>query len=197
MTEIFDGPFDVDYGHVHLVTGELFVDDFGGAFAGQSNGLCGAQQNGVLALITGLHTGRTPIRISLLEHAPELGDWEEIVEASLAPATPDAVLRGVTGIQECAFALPEASYRVRWSVSGMDEEQSQRDAGPATARQWLALWPAPPAADAILRQTSTTAASWHGQVSTAASPGEGALNDPEPLSAAARANLEMQARGAC
>ena len=70
--------------------------------------------------------------------------------------------------------LTETSYRVRYCATGMDEgreldtrvidDEDQEDEDRAYDRYVLQFWPAPPAPDQVLRQTSETAAYWHGWV---------------------------------
>ncbi|MFE6736021.1 hypothetical protein [Microbacterium sp. NPDC057650] len=166
MQVVFDGSVWTSYAQAALTTGELeppLPDD---AFRGQSNGLCGAAVDGTLFLITGTHTGQVPIRVSLHDEAPDLGDWEEIVEASLLPASGTAALAGWAENPAVRFAVPEPSYRARWNATGMDAGHQQDvadEADPAPDSYELMLWPAPAAPDAILRRTSAQASYWHDQ----------------------------------
>ncbi|MDM4763665.1 hypothetical protein QT381_11665 [Galbitalea sp. SE-J8] len=86
MGALFDGLVFTSHAQLTLTTGlvEPPIPDL--AFIGQENGLCGATVTGALFLITGTRTGWTPVRVSLWDEAPGLGEWEEVVEASLVPA---------------------------------------------------------------------------------------------------------------
>jgi hypothetical protein len=135
---------------------------------GQRNGLCGAAQSGSLDLVTGLHTGRVPLRIELLEQAPELTEgWEDVVEVPLL----------VDGEESRAFCLMSfdhevsagdlapGPYRARWHALGMDaanDQDTRLPEDPTLDRYLLQLWPAALAPDAVLRQGSEIAAYWHG-----------------------------------
>lgn len=78
------------------------------------------------------------------------------------------------------LVLPAATtYRARYCATGMDQarEADVRMPGePVLDRSLLQLWPAPTRDDAILRQTSEIAASWHEVARTSPPP-------PPPLSA--------------
>lgn len=162
---VFDGLVSTSYAQMTLVTGWVEPPIPNDAFVGQVNGLCGATVPGALFLVTGTHTGLIPVRIRLLDAAPELGSWAEIVEASLAPAGPQAAFAGWAADPAVRFDLPAPCYRVRWSATGMDaaHDRVADEANPALDHFELALWPAPPAPDAILRRTSVLAAYWHDQ----------------------------------
>lgn len=162
---VFDGLVSTSYAQMTLVTGWVEPPIPNDAFVGQVNGLCGAIVPGALFLVTGTRTGTIPVRIRLLDAAPELGSWEEIVEASLTPAGPQAAFAGWAADPAVRFDLPAPCYRVRWSATGMDaaHDRVADEANPALDHFELALWPAPPAPDAILRRTSALAAYWHDQ----------------------------------
>jgi hypothetical protein len=136
----------------------------GDATAGQENGLCGAAVPGALMMVTGLHTGAVPVRVEALEVAPPLDDtWEEIVEVSFCAPDRSCVLSAFQEFHE--LSLPQAGdLRARWSARGMDaasRADTRVDDEPALDAYLLQLWPADPAPDAILRQTSGSAAYWH------------------------------------
>jgi hypothetical protein len=163
---LFDGELHVHYGQFYI---ESRIDDFFGdlteALGGQANGLCGAAVPGFLYLITGLHTGNVHLTVELLDAAPPVGDgWEDVVEVSFRPETAKVVLVQWAGEASWPLALAPLSYRVRYSVSGMDQAHAQdtrMDEDPALDRYLLQLWPAPAAPDEIIRQTSEGAAYWH------------------------------------
>jgi hypothetical protein len=161
---LFDGQIPVHYRFLFLQPSGEWAD-LGRTRGGQVNGLCGAALPGVLAMTTGLHTGPVPVRIEAHDLAPPLtSEWEEVVEVSVAFASTDYCLTAF----EAAVEVPApglGSYRARWQAQGMDEARAadfRAEDEPALDRYLLQLWPAPPAGDAIVRQTSAAAAYWHG-----------------------------------
>ncbi|GAA0449569.1 hypothetical protein Ade02nite_58580 [Paractinoplanes deccanensis] len=176
MRILFDGGLPVAYGQAYVTSREL--PDMDRAFAGQANGLCGAGDPGTLFLMTGTSDGQVHLTIELHEREPPPAaeGWEEVVEVSLQPR---AARAGLVPWGDGALAeleLPERSYRVRYCAAGMDEGRDpfggfnpdEIEAGDYTYmdqrpdRYLLCFWPAPPTADAIVRQTSGAAAYWHG-----------------------------------
>ena len=165
MQVLFDGVMEVQYAFLHLLPWNTPFDDVISARGGQANGLSGAAQPGVLAMTTGLWMGAVPVRVEALDRAPSsAGDWEEVVEVSLTAGTTQYGLSAFDSGAEVTLPAP-GSYRVRWSASGMQEASAgpdvRMDDDPALDRYLLQLWPAPPAPDAVLRQTSEIAAYWH------------------------------------
>lgn len=164
MAVLFRGEIWVDYRFAYLQPDDDDPpDDFG--LDGQRNGLCGAAIPGVLSLTFGLHTGYVPITVEALETRPELDtEWEEIVEVSFAATRTDYVLAPFEDFYP--LILPFAGqYRVRFNASGMDRanDADYRKKGRRVLdRYLLQLWPdAEAQPDAILRQTSESAAYWH------------------------------------
>ena len=86
---IFDAVVWTSYGHFVLDSSDGdAASDMVEAFAGQSNGLCGAGCPGLLFLRIGPHTAEVRFRVEVLDAPPRLdGGWEEIVEVSFAPVT--------------------------------------------------------------------------------------------------------------
>ena len=157
MTVLFDGEIHVHYRFINLtVFGEL--SDLSHASGGQRNGLCGAAEPGALAMITGLHTGSVPFTMTWHETEPPLtDDWEEVAEVPFEAASHDVTLSAFEDGHQ--VRLPATgSLRARYCASGM-EEATDQDA--PVDRYLLQLWPAPPAPDTILRETSRSAAYWH------------------------------------
>jgi hypothetical protein len=131
---------------------------------GQSNGLCGAAQLGVLFLGTGLYTGYTHVTVELLDAPPPVGDqWEDVVEVPFRPLTEMHLVQwGASEMWPLALELTD--YRVRYCATGMDRahaHDTRRDGEPLVDRYLLQLWPAPPAPDAVVRETSRHAARRH------------------------------------
>lgn len=164
MAVLYRGEIAVQYRFAYLqAEDDDPPDDFG--LEGQRNGLCGAGIPGVLSLVFGLHTGYVPIEVEALDVRPELGErWEEIVEASFAPRTTDYMLAAFEDFYP--LTLPFAGlYRVRFNASGMDRATDavyRKKRRRALDRYLLQLWPdAEAQPDAILRQTSESAAYWH------------------------------------
>jgi hypothetical protein len=169
-----DLDLQVHYGFVYLQPGSAEpVDDIIAARGGQANGICGAAYAGRLAVVTGLHTGRVPFSVCIAESAPELAeDWEDVVEVSFI-----ATERGyglATFDTWTPLELPATTtYRARYCALGMDAARAQDtrlDGDPVTDRYLLAIWPAPHAAETIVRQGSELAAYWHGVARTTPPP---------------------------
>ncbi|MEU7906603.1 hypothetical protein [Actinoplanes sp. NPDC049118] len=132
-------------------------DDLG--MDGQQNGLCGAGVPGQLTFITGTHTGDVLLRMELHECEPPLdAASSEVVEVSFAPASPDTWFAPWEG-SGSELALEQRDYRVRYSAAGFDSEDAEETG--AQERYLVQFWPAPPAPDQVVRQTSETAAYWH------------------------------------
>jgi hypothetical protein len=93
-------------------------------------------------------------------------EWEEIVEASFAPTTSEVGLFewGGGGEGPYPLGLTLGDWRARYCATGMD---AARHAGPpaegtdSVDRYLLQLWPAQPALDRVVRETSATAVFWH------------------------------------
>jgi hypothetical protein len=156
-------------GEVHVSHGFIFVQpreespDMLAAPAGQTNGLCGAATPGALSLVTGLHTGAVPLTVELHDSAPSAAvHWEEIVEVSFVTAVAELALATFDDFVELSLPM-SGSFRVRYCASGMDaaHDLTRLRDDPPLDRYLLQLWPAAPADDAIIRQTSAIAAHWH------------------------------------
>lgn len=163
-TEFYDDRLFLTFGQIYLISGSSLGPDFDGSRRGQANGICGAAEPGMLLLATGLHTGWVGLRVEYFDVEPELGEtWEEVVEVSFTPNEPEIRLHGLDG-DGTRFWLPVQDYRVRYCAIGMDEARkadSCPEDEPAIDRYLLQFWPAAPAPDRILRQTSEIAAYWH------------------------------------
>lgn len=165
MRTLLDGEVDVHYWQMYVESGSAGIPDLPGAFAGQANGICGAAVPHSLFLITGLHTGTVGFRVELHDAPPRLDEeWEDVVEVSFRAATAEVALLDWDGAGH-PLDLEPADYRVRYCASGMDEarEQDTRlEDEPALDRYLLQFWPAPPAPDRVIRQTSEAAKFEHG-----------------------------------
>ncbi|MCT2583066.1 hypothetical protein [Actinophytocola gossypii] len=155
----------VHYSQIYVTSGHGDVPDLREALGGQRNGLCGAARPGALYLVTGLHTGTVGFAAELHEQAPPVDEsWEDVVEVSFRPIAPPALV-GWGGEGRWPLDLAATDYRVRYSGTGMDQARAQDtrlQGEPEVDRYLLQFWPAPPAPDEVLRQTSATAAYWHG-----------------------------------
>jgi hypothetical protein len=157
---------------VHVHYGQMYVEstedglDLHDAFAGQSNGLCGAAVPGGLFLITGLHTGHVGFTAEVHDEEPAPDhSWQEIVEASFLPASDTTVLSEWGGEAYRPLGLAQVPHRVRYSARGMEkarEMDTRMDEDPQQDTYLLQFWPAPPAADRVIKQTSEVADYWHG-----------------------------------
>ncbi|MEU3568526.1 hypothetical protein AB0E96_08885 [Kitasatospora sp. NPDC036755] len=160
-------------GEVRVHYGQLYVEsdpdgagpDLANAFAGQRSGLCGAAVPGALWLTTGLHTGTVGFTVEVHEQAPPLDEgWEDVVEVSFRPASDECSLVEWGGGVAGELDLAETDHRVRYCARGMDEGHrldTLVSGEPPVDRYLLQFWPAPPAPDRVLRQTSAQAAYWH------------------------------------
>ncbi|GGN93532.1 hypothetical protein GCM10010112_81870 [Actinoplanes lobatus] len=162
MTVLLDEPrVFVTYGSASVTSREDLYDieyDPDDAWADESNGLCGAGVEGVLALTTGTHTGWLPFRVELYPSEPPLDDgWDDVVEVSYTAMSDRVVLAGLDG-DAFEFDLPRDTYRVRYSVRGMDEADTTDETPDAYLLQF---WPAPQAGGRIVKQHSERAAYWH------------------------------------
>ncbi|WP_399893258.1 hypothetical protein ACGH7X_35050 [Streptomyces sp. BBFR51] len=167
MRTVYRGELPVAHGRFHVDSRrEPRHPGPSEACAGQTNGLCGAAVPGCLFLVTGLSSGRVGLTVEVHRAAPPLDDgWEDVVEASFRPvSTTTAVLPCGRGAL-CEVALPPADHRVRYCGRGLDggagtESATARGAGPV-GQYLLQFWPAPPAVDLVVRQTSRSAARRH------------------------------------
>ena len=160
MQLVHQGRMAVSYSQAYLSAGDL-PDDYEDAFAGQVNGLAGGQLLGHLTLLVGVHTGDVGVRVLLCDEPPPVGpEWEDVVEAPFTPQWPETALAGCLSDTVCQLHLDQPSYRARWSARGIDAGRNAdvvMTDEPLVDHYELALWPAPPAPDAIVRVGSETA----------------------------------------
>ncbi|MGA4848863.1 hypothetical protein ACOBQB_22390 [Streptomyces sp. G5(2025)] len=186
---LFSGDVDVTYGRLYVVSDpENYGDTPYDPRAGQTTGLCGAAVPGYLFLTTGLHTGAVGYTVELHEVEPEPDEsWEEITEVSFRPVTPQVSLDLWGGDGSFPLALDMVDHRVRHCVSGMDEAVERELEclhGLVIERHLLQFWPAPPARDRLVKQTSSGAAYWH----------DVARKEPPPPAPEELAEAERRAR---
>lgn len=164
MTELFAGNVHVHYGQAYLELDGAFDGEMEDCFRGQSNGLCGAQNPGVLFLLTGLHTGVVGLAIHLSAGEPGIDDnWEEIVDVSFLAPNGYITLMEWAADEGVRMTIPAGSYRARYQgqamQAGNDLDTNIEDV--PVDRYRLDLWQAPSAPDRIVKQTSPVAAYWH------------------------------------
>ncbi|MDS0138627.1 hypothetical protein H5970_27545 [Amycolatopsis sp. CM201R] len=166
MRTVVHGEVHVHYGqiYVHDEEGEPFEGDLHACFAGQRNGLCGAAVPGTLFLITGLHTGEVGFTAEVHSSAPPDSGAEDVVEASFRAEGRTALVTWGGG-DAWDLELTPGDYRVRYSGTAMDagrERDTRLGGEPLQDSYLLQFWPAPPAPDVVVRETSAIAAYWHG-----------------------------------
>jgi hypothetical protein len=160
--QVFDGVVGVLDGQLWIASAaEDIGPDMYASFAGQRNGLLGAAEAGALRFITGKADGDIGLSVRVAGNEPQLDEsWEECVEASFSPATPVVALFDWDGNVLTEIPLGEQTYRVRYTARGMDEV----DSGTVMDEYGLWFWPAPAAPDAVIKQTSKSAAYWHAEM---------------------------------
>jgi len=163
---LLDEVIDTDYGQFDLVWSEGFGfdGDFDRCFAGQVNGLVGAASGDGLYVNLARRSGGSPVRIVLLENAPDRDEelWEDVVEVSIS--IPPGERPGWctwAGESGGALDLPGGDYRVRASARGRDAGHDGEFADGAVDFYLLEFWPAAGQPDAIIRTSSANAAYWH------------------------------------
>jgi len=119
----------------------------------------------MLFLHTGLHTGSVELRVEIASDEPPADEsWEEWVEVSFAAAQAGVRLVDWGGVVVCELPLTSPCYRVRYQATGMDagnEVDTILEGEQPVDSYRLAFWPAPPAADAVVHETSEVARYWH------------------------------------
>ncbi|WP_202868459.1 hypothetical protein [Kribbella sindirgiensis] len=155
----------VAYGQIYVESAENYAD-LGECFAGQRNGLCGAAVAGKLFLITGLHTGKVGFTVEVHERMPSVEySAEDVVEAAYRPIGDAALVTwGGDGGSWPLELEPGVDYRVRYSAWNMDaghQAGPPMDGEPLVDRYLLQFWPARPAPDRVVKETSKQAAYWH------------------------------------
>jgi hypothetical protein len=164
MIELFAGTVEVNYGQAYIEVDGTFNGDMAASFTGQRNGLLGAVSPEILFLVTGLHTGPVGLTVTLHETEPAIDQAaEDIVEASfMAPHGQITLIEWAadTGVP---LPLPPGTYRARYSGTAMQaaNDLDTNIGDTPIDRYTIDLWPAAPAPDRILKQTSPITAYWH------------------------------------
>ena len=131
------------------------ADPGGDGCGGQVNGILGAAEPGKLVVQTGKHTGYVPLRIERHEaEPPPEPNWTEVVEASFTSVEDELAID-----PNRAIRWSEGFFRVRMCAVHYHHEFDEEADEPE--RFLMQFWPAPPAPDRIVRQTSRYAASEH------------------------------------
>ena len=164
--QVFDGRLSIAYSQAYVASApdRPTYEDVEGFTDGQRNGLLGAAREGLLWLTTGTQDGEVGLTVHVVECEPPLDEsWEECVEASFSPATPVVAVFDWDRNVVCEIPLGERTYRVRYTARGMDyghTGKGDRDV------YGLWFWPAAGAPDAVVKQTSKSAAYWHEMADT-------------------------------
>ncbi|WP_299038036.1 hypothetical protein [uncultured Pseudokineococcus sp.] len=169
MRVLLDDKTRVSYRQMYLGTGGELKYVWEEAFEGQTNGILGAARLGQLTVSSGVHSGFVGVRVTLSDSAPPIDpSWEDVVEVSLTASSEHWGI--VEGIVESGHGFEGAGgeYRVRMSVKGMDAGAAAdvvSDDDPLVEHHLFEFWPAPWAADEIVRRGSDYAARRHQDVS--------------------------------
>ncbi len=168
-TVLLDAVVYTDFGQFDLAWAKDggFNGDVDRSFRGQVNGLVGAADPGGVYISLSRRFGGSPMRIVLLDSAPEPPpiEYEDVVEVSVRiPA--GAEVRWITWFREVSGplgGLGPGDYRVRVSAKGRDAAQGMRGvAAEGLVDAYLVeLWPAGHGPDEILRVGSKDAQYWH------------------------------------
>ena len=133
------------------------------AMAGQANGICGGAVAGGLFLTVGIHTGDVRIAVELHDYAPPIDtSWDEIVEA---PCNFTSLPVWFNSWDGDGFELPlddGGEYRARFYAKSFGKSESTWPPDwEADECYRLLLWPEAWRPDAVIKQTSDTAAHRH------------------------------------
>ncbi|MER6784180.1 hypothetical protein ABT330_05920 [Streptomyces sp. NPDC000658] len=123
--------------------------------------------DGVITVLTGIHTGNVDVTVTLHESEPAAGDdnWQECVEISAHSASGDLMVRGL--MDDLDDELPLLSfdgpgdYRLRVHARGRD---TAFDLAPEGVTEWylIQVWPAPTGPPTVLSRSDAYGASVRG-----------------------------------
>lgn len=168
MHVLMDQVIETDYGQFDVLYRETggFDGDWDRFFAGQTNGLVGAADPDGIYVSLARRSGGSQVRIELHPDAPANDShWEDVVEVSTTVPS-DGQIHWMSWAGESRgdlSSLPPGDYRVRVSAHGRDQAAADEFADEVLDTYLVQLWPAPTAADAIVRTTSRDAQYWHDQ----------------------------------
>ncbi|MFJ9738589.1 hypothetical protein [Streptomyces sp. NPDC101166] len=120
--------------------------------------------DGVIVVMTGIHTGDVDVTVALhqTEPAPDNGEWQEIVEISASSVSGELSVRGMMDDLEeehpaLSFDGP-GEYRLRIHARGRD---TAVDLAPDEVTEWYLIqsWPSSIHEVTVLRQTDSYGAS--------------------------------------
>ena len=165
ISVLFDDVVYTDYGQFTIVSvAGGFDGDADRFFARQVNGWVGTGVPGTVYVSFGRRSGGSRVRIEHLEREPEVGPWEDIVEASVRfPVGSDVSWESWAGDSSGPLAIPPGSYRVRVGATGRDAGHADEFADGVVDSYLIQFWPAPEAGDEILRTTSADADYWNSE----------------------------------
>ncbi len=152
-----------NYGQFEIVQAEEGFDgDLDRFVAGQENGWVAAAVPGVLYMPLARWGGGSSVRIEHWTEAPQLDDWEDVVEVSTSFLSNDPVVWMTWG-GDVSGTLPlaPAIYRVRVSARGRDAGHVGEFAEGVVDHYLLQFWTSPTAPDRVLKTTSANAAYWN------------------------------------
>jgi hypothetical protein len=148
------GPVPVHYHQFHISDLE---GPAGPDLSGAGNGLVEVE-DGVVHVLTGIHTGDVEVDITLhaAAPAPQLDAWDEAVEISLNSASGELVVHAMMADLEEEFPALSfngpGDYRIRVHARGRD---TAVDLAPDESTEWylLQVWPDKPSAVDVLKAT--------------------------------------------
>ncbi|WP_092383673.1 hypothetical protein [Halopseudomonas salegens] len=171
VKKLYSGNVGIEYGQFYIDVPEADDEDEyldpDAAFERQANGICGGAQTGKVFFVAGIQNGTIDLGVELHSSEPPLDQsYEEVVEVSFE--------RGESPVSLCEWAcesaydleLEQGSYRIRYHIIGMDKDYDDDDDGESVVpgqRYLIQIWRAPVETDAIIKQTSESAAYWHGE----------------------------------
>lgn len=173
MKNLYSDKLGIDYGQFYItVNSEEEVDmDPDGSFEGQNNGLCGSQVGDMIFFVVGIQSGSISIDVQLHQFEPELDrSFDEIVEVSFERGTFPMFLCEWGWESEHELDIPKGIHRLRYSILGMELEHSEEaiekdediwESPVPGQKHMIQIWPTSFEEDAIVKQTSETAAYWH------------------------------------
>jgi hypothetical protein len=126
-----------------------------------------AVYEGAAVVWTGIHSGVVAVTTEARPGPPPTVDvdgWDEVVEVSLDMANGDArlavLMDNVPEAFSCLTPAGPGTYRLRAHARGRDTAIDGMASEPFE-HYLLTLWPAPPAATAIHKETDRYGAGWH------------------------------------
>ncbi|QNP68173.1 hypothetical protein IAG44_00950 [Streptomyces roseirectus] len=110
--------------------------------------------DGVIVVVTGVHTGSVEVEVALYEAEPGVGDgvWEEVVEISACSVSGDLQVRGM--MDDLDEELPVLAFRGAGEYRLRVHARGREDGGDLDEGYLVQVWPAPVRAVAVPRQES-------------------------------------------